>query len=566
MDKQLEKIRHSTAHILAASIKKLYPKAKLGIGPAIEDGFYYDFDDLNLTPNDFHKIEKEMQILIDKNLKFKKSYKTKQEAKKILKNEKYKLELLDELKEKPSFYTSGDFIDLCRGPHVSSTKDIKSFKLLRIAGAYWKGDSKNKMLTRIYGIAFKTKEELAKYLEMLKEAEARNHVKLGKELDLFSFKKESPGAPLFHPKGTIIYNELLKFLREEYEKEGYNEVITPLLYDKSLWETSGHWEHFKNDMFIIKVDNREFSLKPMNCPSHCLIYKDSLKSYRDLPLRIADFAPIHRNELKGVLGGLTRVRKFSQDDAHIFCTPEQIEEEIEKLIEFTKKVHNKIFNFEYAVNLSTRPEKYMGDVKLWDKAEKTLKKVLKNKKLKFNIKEREGAFYGPKIDFDFKDSLERLHQLTTIQLDFQLPERFDLTYEGKDGKKHRPVMIHRAILGSLERFIGVLIEHYGGKFPVWLAPVQVKILTVNDSNKKFADEIKNKLKESRIRVELDSRSESIGRKVRDAVTLKIPLIVTIGDKEVSKKTLAVREGEKVKFDVKLESFTEDILNRINKRC
>ena len=422
------------------------------------------------------------------------------------------------------------------------------------------------MLTRIYGIAFKTKEELAKYLEMLKEAEARNHVKLGKELDLFSFKKESPGAPLFHPKGTIIYNELLKFLREEYEKEGYNEVITPLLYDKSLWETSGHWEHFKNDMFIIKVDNREFSLKPMNCPSHCLIYKDSLKSYRDLPLRIADFAPIHRNELKGVLGGLTRVRKFSQDDAHIFCTPEQIEEEIEKLIEFTKKVHNKIFNFEYAVNLSTRPEKYMGDVKLWDKAEKTLKKVLKNKKLKFNIKEREGAFYGPKIDFDFKDSLERLHQLTTIQLDFQLPERFDLTYEGKDGKKHRPVMIHRAILGSLERFIGVLIEHYGGKFPVWLAPVQVKILTVNDSNKKFADEIKNKLKESRIRVELDSRSESIGRKVRDAVTLKIPLIVTIGDKEVSKKTLAVREGEKVKFDVKLESFTEDILNRINKRC
>ena len=566
MDKNLEKIRHSTSHILAAAIKKLYPNAELGMGPAIEDGFYYDFDNLEIKEEDLGKIEKEMQKLIDQNLKFKKSYKTKEEAKKLLKNEKYKLELLSELSEKPSFYESGEFMDLCKGPHVSSTKEIGAFKLLRLAGAYWKGDSKNKMLTRIYGTAFKSKKELVDYLERLKQAEARNHIKLGKELDLFSFQKESPGVPFFHPKGAIIYNQLLSFLREEYKKEGYQEVITPLLYDKSLWETSGHWEHFKDDMFILKVDNRDFALKPMNCPSHCLIYKDSLKSYRDLPLRIADFAPLHRNEIKGALVGLTRVRKFSQDDAHIFLTEEQVESEILRLINFTNYIYKKVFNFDYTANLSTRPEKYMGDIKLWNTAEKRLKKSLADNKIKFNIKEGEGTFYGPKIDFDFKDSFGRLYQLATIQLDFQLPQRFNLTYEGEDGKKHTPVMIHRAFFGSVERFIGILIEQYAGKFPLWLAPVQVKIITVNDSNKKFAEEIKSKFKENNIRIELDDRSESIGRKVRDAIKEKIPVLITIGDKEVSKKTLAVREREKVNFDLNPDKLIQEILNRIEKKC
>lgn len=566
MDKQLEKIRHSASHILAASVKKLYPTAKLGIGPATEEGFYYDFDNLNIAEDDLKKIEDEMHNLIDKNFKFAKKYLEKGKAKKLLKGENYKLELLKELKEKPSFYTVNSFTDLCKGPHVKSTREIPAFKLLKIAGAYWKGDSKNKMLTRIYGTAFKSKKELADYLEMLRQAELRNHIKLGKQLDLFSFQKESPGVPFFHPKGTIIYNELLQFLREEYKKEGYKEVITPLIYDRSLWETSGHWEHFREDMFILKADNREFALKPMNCPSHCLIYKDSLRSYRDLPLRIADFAPLHRNELKGVLVGLTRVRKFSQDDAHIFLKEDQIESEISRLINFTNYIYEKIFSFEYTANLSTRPEKFMGDIKLWNKAEKILKKVLKNKKIKFSIKQGQGAFYGPKIDFDFKDSLGRLHQLTTIQLDFQLPGRFKLTYEGEDGKKHAPVIIHRTIFGAIERFMGILIEQYAGHIPFWLSPVQVKIVTVNDKCINFAKQVEDEIKRGMIRVELDDRSESIGRKIRDAENQKIPVIITLGEKEVKEKTLAVREHGKVEFSVKPEKLIEKLTKKIKERC
>ncbi len=569
MDKQLEKVRHSASHILAAAVKKLYPRAQLGIGPATEDGFYYDFDNLEIKEGDFQKIEKEMKELIDKNIKFSKKFVTKLQAKKMLEGEKYKLQLLDELmekKEKILFYNSGEFSDLCKGPHIKSTREIGAFKLLRLAGAYWKGDSKNKMLTRIYGTAFKSKKELADYLEMLRQAEARNHIKLGKELNLFSFHKESPGVPFFHQKGAIIFNEILSFLREEYKKEGYQEVITPLIYDKSLWETSGHWEHFKEDMFTLKADNREFALKPMNCPSHCLIYKNSLKSYKELPLRIADFAPLHRNELKGVLVGLTRVRKFSQDDAHIFLTEDQIEAEISKIIDFTNYVYKKVFNFEYTANFSTRPEKYMGDIKLWNKAEKILKKVLKDKKINFNIKKGEGAFYGPKIDFDFRDSLGRMHQLTTIQLDFQLPKRFDLTYEGEDGKKHVPVMIHRAILGTIERFMGILIEQYAGRFPLWLSPVQVKIVTVNDSCKKFAEEIGANMMKNNMRVEIDDKPESIGKKIRDAENQKVNIIITIGEKEVKNKTMAVRQEGKVSFGINPEVFIEETAKKIWERC
>lgn len=552
--------------MLAAAVKKIYPEALLGIGPATEEGFYYDFDKLSIKEEEFGKIEKEMEKLISQNVKFSKKYVTKHEAEKLLKNEKYKLELLGELKGKISLYNSGGFSDLCKGPHVKSAKEIGAFKLIKLAGAYWKGNSKNKMLTRIYGTAFKTKKELADYLEMLRQAELRNHIKLGTQLDLFSFQKESPGSPFFHHKGAVIYNELLNFLREEYLKEGYKEVITPLIYDKSLWETSGHWQHFKENMFILKVDNREFALKPMNCPSHCLIYKDSLKSYRDLPLRIADFAPLHRNELKGALVGLTRVRKLSQDDAHIFLEEEQIESEVSRLIEFTNYVYKKIFNFEYVANLSTRPEKYMGNIKLWNKAEKILKKVLSDKKIKFSIKKGEGAFYGPKIDFDFKDSLGRFHQLTTIQLDFQLPGRFELTYEGEDGKKHVPVMIHRAIFGAIERFMGILLEQYAGHLPLWLAPVQVKIVTVNDNCIKFAESIKNALEGGKIRVELDSRSESIGKKIRDAQLMKIPIIVTIGEKEIKEKSLAVRQDGKVSFGVDVQKFIEETARKIRERC
>ena len=564
----LEKLRHSASHILASAVKELFPDAKLGIGPPIQDGFYYDFDLKHVfTPEDLKKIEKKMQEIINKNLDFKKSKKTRAEAKKILKNEPYKLELLKDLPDNEiTFYTNGDFTDLCIGPHIENTKEIKAFKLLKLAGAYWKGDSKNKQLQRIYGTAFPSKKELDDYLSKLEEAEKRDHRKIGQHQELFFFHDYSPGAPFFEPKGTIIYNELLNFIRQEYKKRGYQEVITPQLFNKALWETSGHWQHFKEDMFILKMDNSEAALKPMNCPSHILVFKNKIRSYRDLPLRIADFCVLHRNELRGVLGGLTRVRKFSQDDSHIFVTEEQIEKEILDLIDFIDYVYKKVFNFNYVVNLSTKPEKAMGDPRLWEKAEESLKKALKKKNIEFNIKEGEGAFYGPKIDFDISDILERKWQLGTIQLDFQMPLNFKATYEGKDGNKHTPIMIHRAILGSLERFIAILIEHFAGKFPLWLSPVQVKVLTLTDRNKEFAEEVFKKLKENNIRAELDDRPESIGKKVRDSQLEKIPLTITIGDKEQENKTLAIRTLDgKVQFGIKVDKFITDLLKEIKER-
>lgn len=567
---QLERIRHSCSHIMAAAVKKLFPNTKLGIGPVIEEGFYYDLDSNHIfSPEDFKNIEKEMQKIIEKNDKFEKEELSPGEAKKLFKDEPYKLELIEELEEqgeKISIYKTGDFVDLCRGPHVNSSREIKAFKLMKVAGAYWKGSSDNKQLQRIYGTAFSSKEELTNYIMRLTEAEKRDHRKLGKELDLFMMHDLSlAGCPFFLPKGTIIYNELMTFMREQYAKRNYQEVITPQIYKKELWETSGHWEHYKEDMFTLKIGEQEYSLKPMNCPSHLLIYKSRLHSYKDLPLRIADFCPLHRNELGGVLGGLTRVVKFSQDDSHCFITSEQIESEIVNVLDFIKFVYSDTLKVEFKIKLSTRPEKFMGEKALWNNAEKALMSALKKTKLDYDIKEGEGAFYGPKIDCDFKDSLGRSWQLATVQLDFQLPLRFDATFEGADGKKHGVVMVHHAILGSLERFIGVMIEHYAGKFPTWLSPVQVSIITVADRHEEFAKKLKEEMLKANIRVEVDARQESIGKKVRDNQHMKIPYIITVGDKEIESMKLAVRLRDSSVKEFAKDEFIRHINKEIKER-
>jgi threonyl-tRNA synthetase len=440
--------------------------------------------------------------------------------------------------------------------------------LLKIAGAYWKGDSKNPMLTRIYGTAFENKNELNAYLKQLEEAERRDHRRLGKELDLFSFHNEGPGFVFIHQKGMIIRNEMIKYWKEEHKKEGYEEVITPIILNKELWERSGHWDHYKDNMYFTKIDNKDYAIKPMNCPGGILIYKEHLHSYKEFPLKVAELGLVHRHELSGVLAGLFRVRSFTQDDAHIYCLPEQVESEVIKVINLVIRIYRTFGFKDYHIELSTRPKKFIGTVDMWDKAEKTLKGALNKKKIKYKINPGDGAFYGPKIDFHIKDSLGRTWQCATIQLDFAMPERFDLTYEGKDGKKHRPIMIHRTVYGSLERFIGVLLEHYAGKLPLWLNPVQVILMTVSDKNKKFAKEVKGKLEQNDIRVELDSRVESISKKVRDAQTIKINYMITIGDKEQKTKTLAIRTRDgKVKFGVKVDKFVKDLLEEIkSKKC
>ncbi len=567
----LDAIRHSAAHLLAAAVKKHFPQVKLGIGPVTEEGFFYDFDiEHAFTPEDLVTLEKTIEELRKKDLKFVRKEVTPAEAKKLFKDEPYKKELVDDFtkeKKQLTVYYTGDFIDLCKGGHVETTKEIGAIKLMKTSASYWKGDAKNQGMQRIYGTAFPSKKELDEYLKLLEEAKKRDHRVLGKQLDLFSFHEESPGSTFFHPKGTIIYNELLTFIRSEYKKRKYQEVITPTLYDKSLWETSGHWEHYKENMFVLQMDGKEASLKPMNCPSHLLIYKTSTKSYKDLPLRIADFAPLHRNELRGVLGGLTRVRRFSQDDGHIFVTPEQLETELFNVIDFVKFVYKDTFKFEYEAFLSTKPEQAMGDPKLWDKAEKVLAAALEKKKIPYKINAGDGAFYGPKIDFKIKDALGRPHQLATIQLDFQMPLRFEATYEGQDGKRHNPIMIHRAVLGSLERFIGILIEHFEGKFPTWLAPVQVVIMTIADRHIDYAKKCKEVLEAEGMRVELDDRAESIGKKVRDNQLQKVPYIITIGDKEVETGDLAIRTRDNKVKNLKQEEFIKQINEEIKtKQC
>ena len=562
-----ECFRHSTAHLLCHAVIELFPEAKPTIGPVVDEGFYYDFGiEHHFTPEDLKKIEERMNDIVKRNYSVERIELNEHDAKKMFNDNKFKIELIEEfVKENQplSAYKQGDFIDLCRGPHLPDTGKMKALKLTKLSSAYWRGDSKKEQLQRIYGISFPEKKQLEAHFKLIEEAEKRDHRKIGKELEWFTFLEESPGAPFFYPKGTVIFNELLKFLREEYKKRGYNEVITPLIYDKSLWQTSGHWDHYKEHMFTFHAEGKEYILKPMNCPSHVLIYKTKSHSYKDLPYRIADFAALHRNELSGTLAGLTRVRKMSQDDSHIFVAQEQIEEEISRVIDFINFIYKDIFDFDCNVELSTRPEKYLGLLEDWDKAESSLKKALEGKKMEYTLMEGEGAFYGPKIDLHIKDAIGRKWQLATIQLDFQMPERFDATYVGADNAKHRVVMIHRALLGSLERFIGILIEHYAGKLPLWLCPVQARILTVSDKFVNYGNKLKEELEKNNIRTELDGRTESIGYKVREAQHQKIPLIITVGEKEEQSSTVAVRTlDNQVKFNVPINEFIKIVAENI----
>ncbi len=556
---------HSTSHVLAQAVKRIFPDAILTIGPSIDEGFYYDFDSKPFSPEDLMRIEKEMEKIVKEDLKFERKELTKEEAKKKFKDNKYKLELITEAEGKLSVYSQGDFFDLCRGPHVSSTGKIKAFKLTKTSGAYWKGDAKNKQLQRIYGISFPENKMLKDYLTLIEEAEKRDHRKIGKDLDLYSFHEEAPGMPFFHAKGMVIWNELLNFWREEHRKNGYVEIKTPIILNKKLWLQSGHWDHYKENMYFTKIDEADYAVKPMNCPGGMLVYRTTTKSYKDLPLRAAEVGLVHRHELSGVLSGLFRVRCFHQDDAHIFATEEQLAEEIKNVVRLVDHFYRDVFRFDYHVELSTKPEKAMGSQKLWDLAESKLKNALDDMKIKYKINPGDGAFYGPKIDFHIKDAIGRTWQCATCQLDFQMPERFELTYDGADNKKHTPVMLHRVVYGSLERFIGILVEHYAGKFPLWLSPVQVVVLPIADRHNDYSKEVAKKMFDAGIRVEVDDRTETTPKKVRDAELQRVNYILVVGDKEVSNKTVNVRTrnneilGEKKvdEFLAKLKKEVED---------
>ncbi|WP_059031701.1 threonine--tRNA ligase [Tepidanaerobacter syntrophicus] len=555
---------HSTSHVMAQAVKRLFPETKLAIGPAIDEGFYYDFDrDESFTPSDLEKIENEMAKIVAEDYPFCRIDVTKEEALSEFKKmgEPYKVELIEALPEDApiSFYQQGEFKDLCAGPHIPSTGKIKAFKLTSLAGAYWRGDERNKMLQRIYGISFPKKSMLDEYLKRIEEAKKRDHRKLGRELDIFSLHEEGPGFPFFHPNGMVIWNLLTDFWRKEHTKRGYKEIKTPIILNEELWRRSGHWDHYKENMYFTQIDGENYAVKPMNCPGGILMYKTDSHSYRDLPIRLGELGLVHRHELSGVLHGLMRVRCFTQDDAHIFMTPSQIEDEIIGVIDLVDYFYQ-IFGFEYNVELSTRPENSMGSDELWEQATSALQGALEKKGMPYKINEGDGAFYGPKIDFHLKDSLGRTWQCGTIQLDFQMPERFDLTYIGQDGEKHRPVMIHRVIFGSIERFIGILIEHYGGAFPVWLAPVQAKILPISEKHLDYAYKVKKQLDAAGIRAEVDERNEKIGYKVRDAQMKRIPFMLVTGDKEASENTVSVRTREK--GDTGSKSI-EEFINEVN---
>ena len=534
--------------MLAQAIKRLYPEAKFAIGPSIENGFYYDIDlEERLTMEDLAKLEAEMKKIAKEDLKVERYELPKEEALKWAKEngEIYKEELINELPEGEiiSFYKQGDFTDLCRGPHLPSTKKVKAVKLLSVAGAYWRGDEKNKMLQRIYGISFEKNKDLEEYLHLLEEAKKRDHRKLGKELELFFIPEEGPGFPLFLPKGMELKNALLKYWRELHREDGYYEIETPIILSRHLWETSGHWYHYKENMYTVKIDEQDFAIKPMNCPGSMLYYQSKPHSYRDFPMRVAELGRVHRHELSGALHGLMRVRAFTQDDAHIFMLPEQIKDEIKGVVKLIDRVY-KTFGFEYHLELSTRPEDSMGTDEEWETAENGLREALEELNLPYILNEGDGAFYGPKIDFHLKDCLGRTWQCGTIQLDMQLPQRFDISYVGQDGEKHRPVMIHRVALGSIERFIGILIEQYAGKFPVWLAPTQVKILPISDKYMDYANEVKKALFDAGVRVEMDDRAEKIGFKIREAQLQKVPYMLVVGEKEAAENQVAVRSRDK----------------------
>lgn len=539
--------RHTTSHILAQAVKNLWPEAKLAIGPAIENGFYYDIDlEHKFIDDDLKKIEKEMKKIMKAGLPLERFELSREEALKLMaeKNEDYKVELIKDLPEDEviSFYKQGDFVDLCAGPHVEKTSVIKAVKLTSVAGAYWRGDSNNKMLQRIYGTSFPSQEELDQYLAKIEEAKKRDHRKIGKEMDLFAIYEEGPGFPFFLPKGMIIRNELEKFWREEHKKRGYEEIKTPLILNEQLWHTSGHWDNYKDNMYFTKIDDEDYAIKPMNCPGAMLVYKRKMHSYRDFPIRMGELGQVHRHELSGALHGLMRVRTFTQDDAHILMLPEQIKDEIKGVIDFIDYVYS-LFGFKYHIELSTRPEeKYIGTLDLWEKATDALREAVEEKGMDYIVNEGDGAFYGPKLDFHLEDSIGRTWQCGTIQLDYMMPERFNLEYIGKDGEKHRPVMIHRVLFGSIERFIGILTEHYAGKFPLWLAPVQVKLLTVTDKFVPYAKEVAEKLEAVGIRVEVDDRNEKIGYKLREARNERVTYIAVIGEREVEANTLSLRHN------------------------
>ncbi len=548
----LDVLRHSSAHLMAQAVKRLFPNVQITIGPVIENGFYYDFKhERAFTPEDLERIEAEMKNIVAENFTVTREEVARDDAVRLFRDmgEHYKAEIIAGIPgdEAISLYRQGEFVDLCRGPHVPSTGRISAFKLTGVAGAYWRGDERNEMLQRIYGTAFASEKELRQHLALLEEAKRRDHRRLGKELDLFSFHPAAPGSPFFHPKGAFIYNELIAYIRRLYQHYGYQEVVTPQVSDAELWRRSGHMENYKENMFFTEVEGRNFVVKPMNCPGHTLLYSAKKHSYRDLPLRYADFARLHRFERSGVLSGLTRVRSFAQDDAHIFCTPEQIESEVSGVLRLVSEVYHAFGFAEVRFDLSTRPPKRLGDDATWDRAEAALAAALTGNSIQYRINAGDGAFYGPKIDFIVFDALHRAWQLATVQLDFMLPERFDLTYVTAEGHEARPAMIHRAVLGSIERFLGVLIEHCGGNFPLWLAPVQVKILTITDSQGEYARKVYEQLLRAEIRSELDLRNEKLGYKVREAEVQKVPYMIVIGDKEVSTATVAPRgrKGEKI---------------------
>ena len=560
---------HSSSHIMALAVKRLFSDVKFGIGPAIENGFYYDFDlKSSFSEEDLKKIEEEVNKIIKEDLKFERFEIEYNQALEVFKDQPYKLEMINDIKEKGeklSYYKVGEFTDLCRGPHLESTGKIKAFKILKASGAYWKGDSKNKQLQRIYGLSYPSQTELKEYLTKLEEAQKRDHRKIGKELDLYSFQEEAPGMPFFHANGTFIWNTLVDFVSDKMIKRNYEINKTPIILNQSLWLQSGHWDHYKDNMYFTKIDDQDFAVKPMNCPGNILIYKAHQYSYRDLPIRAGEFGLVHRHELSGVLSGLFRVRCFTQDDAHVFCTKEQMKEEILDLINFIDEVYT-TFGFSYHMELSTRPEKAMGDPQLWNLAENTLKEVLDSTKKEYKVNEGDGAFYGPKIDFHLNDAIGRTWQCGTIQLDFQMPEKFDLTYEGPNNQKIRPVMIHRAILGSVERFLGILVEHFEGKFPLWISPIQVIVLPIADRHNDYAKEVSNKLKENGFRVDIDKASLTMNKKIRNAELRKINYILVVGDSEEKNKTINIRtRNNEILGEKDLDSFIKDLKEEIEKK-